>query len=456
MFSILKKLFARDARRAPARRRLSVEALESRWCPAAGSFTWTGAGGDGKWTTVPNWSGGRAFDWPGNQQFSYDSVTFDATSNATCTLDDMPFEALASFTQTSGHTGTVAIDHYLKVGATGGTGLSLSGGTLTVATGEMLTLAEPGITHIWNGGVIAGAGLVNVYNSTLEIDCDAHSLAASLALSPNGANGSFLKLKDGMTDNLTLNGSANTIEVGNHCNLHLDANLSAADAITRGGIVGGNSHPLTIDAGGGLIRGLTNVGGSVLVSVPVINSGIVIVHQKGTATEQDRLVVRGDYNGYSIITSSGGKVTVTQNSRLDTDTGMYFGGTADLEVFNGCTIDSDVDFSGGTLHVKRDSTYTTQNNTTVSFVGDVTLSATSKIQSTWYTAGGVYGYLDQISISGSVVLAGELEMLGTTPANTWMAVITAATISGDFSTFTWVGGTLLHQKYGTSGYMVKH
>lgn len=263
-----------------------------------GTIRWTGAAGDGQWTTATNWNTGKipaatddvCIDTP----FASTTVTFansqqsvhSVVSAANLTISTTTAQATLALTANSSFLNAVTL--------TGGTSLNLNALNATAAINGLLTVNGP--STLGGGGIsstILANGGISLNNGTLGL--------ASLTLTNNGsaviASGATLQLQNAVTFNnaagatLTLNGSISQTTAGlvnNNGTLNIASNSTIATPINNTGTVrvsgnttfggvytqtGGvlvlgaaitNSSPLNIN--GGTVTGSGVISGSVNVS----------------------------------------------------------------------------------------------------------------------------------------------------------------------------------------------
>jgi len=159
--------------------------------------TWTHAAGN-NWNAVGNWDGGATIPQIG------DSVTFDATSAASCTVD-VATAALIGFTVTTGYTGIITVDNAIDTddldvdfggaGAWAGAAAIVltPGGDISITSDQALpalTISPTAAAVVTFGGDIAvtGATIVNT-NATVALGATAPTFTGAVTINSGGTIG---------------------------------------------------------------------------------------------------------------------------------------------------------------------------------------------------------------------------------------------------------------------------
>src|SRR4029079_11007527 len=102
--------------------------LYVRWALGA-TATWTNGGGDGKWSTCANWSGGTG---TGGCPGSNDVATFNGTSSADANVDTAV--SVGGISITGAYGGSITVSASVTIGSTGFSqaGGSWNGGSQTM------------------------------------------------------------------------------------------------------------------------------------------------------------------------------------------------------------------------------------------------------------------------------------------------------------------------------------
>src|SRR3990167_1414557 len=156
--------------------------------------TWTHAAGN-NWNAVGNWDGGASIPATG------DSVTFDATSTASCTVD-VATAALIGFTITTGYTGTITVDNAIDTddldvdfggaGTWAGTAAIVltPGGDVSITSDQALpalTISPTAAAIVTFGGniIVTGATIVNT-NATVALGATAPTFTGTVTINSGG------------------------------------------------------------------------------------------------------------------------------------------------------------------------------------------------------------------------------------------------------------------------------
>ena len=159
--------------------------------------TWTHGAGN-NWNAIGNWDGGLTIPQTG------DSVTFDATSVASCTVD-VATNALIGLTVTTGYTGTITVSNAIDTddldvdfggaGTWAGTAAIVltPGGDISITSDQALpalTISPTAAAIVTFGGDIAitGAFIVNT-NATVALGATAPTFTGDVTINSGGTIG---------------------------------------------------------------------------------------------------------------------------------------------------------------------------------------------------------------------------------------------------------------------------
>jgi hypothetical protein len=443
-------------------RPLRLECLEIRITPA--TATWNGPA-NGDWKTPANWSWSDntyANNYPGDTFGRADDVKFDNTSVKNAVLDGDLGAYLNSLKLTNLYTGNVTLNGNVDVGGNGG--FVQGNGTATIGAGKTLELDKTSLYHSWDGGLIAGAGTLKVYDTVLFVDASASSLGANLVIggTVSGGGGTVWIGTPSfpMNGNLALSGDGNTISVQANGTLSMRQDLAAVDANLKGGITGGSSHVITVSAGGVMSRGKSDKtsGGSVLVDVPVQIDGGTFQLYEADATKQKDVIkfssafVSGPNGGYDVaLTNSYSTFIQAVHTDVIATHGVVVNALlatyqVSLNANSGAAGQSligNLTFLYGGFLKLLDAV----NGTTGTFgiTGNLILAGNTDVNLNWNATSA-----DVISVTGTATLAGYLNVSGVGPAQaTSETIISATNVVGSFGIYTWTGGN------GTiSGYLI--
>jgi hypothetical protein len=329
---------------------LNVEALEDRNCPAGvwewssplfANTDWSNPGG-GNW--LLNGNAVAAGDYPGMQGSFEDVVVFNnaLTSN---TVLDVSINAIKSLQVTNWFLHTLTLDNSLTV--VGGTGRFELTSSASIVIGDNNTLslidlgpaAGPPVNR-WTAGTIRGAAssTFEVTGSNLEVSGAPSGLGTTLIVQEQPGQNLGHVILVNMTNNLSLTGEANYIDVRNNGFLELKQQIGVGQQPdTVGGIALAPAHTGTlaihVASGGELERkGPPAPGGpdnQVSVAGSIHNSGGMVEVSLGAMlniTGQD-----GTGDSYWQHNSEDARLEIDQSSRI-TAVGTYRIDTGTVEL----------------------------------------------------------------------------------------------------------------------------
>ena len=372
--------------------RFAVEALESRTLLAA--VSWTGAAGDGQWTTPGNWSSNPALPGPG------DDVTINVTGNPTITLGSGT-QSIHSLTSadpiTVSFPGTLAVATTVQLSANltlaGGT---LLGGTYAASAGASLITASTstlnGVTldapfllpvnglHILNGLTLnstltlsasAGAFVIAEFDGTQTLSGTGQVIFAGAgnydSLDPN-ENGSTSPVTLTIGSGITIQGAAGATAIG-----ELEPNDGAQDLVVNQGTIDANVSGQVLQLGADIFNNQGTaeatasravldieppqfIGSTALPIEPWTNSGTLAV-SPGATIELDGsmttagLGLQGFHNTGGTVDLIGSLNNAGATLALNAATGSWN--------LDGCTI------TGGTLAASAGAAFFATNNSTI-------------------------------------------------------------------------------------------
>lgn len=247
-----------------------------------------------------------------------------------------------------------------------------------------------------------------------------------------------------MDGNLDLTGVITVQEYGI---LNLQQDVAAADAFTKGGIVGGACSSIIVSSGGSMARGFSNgTGGSVLVDVPVEIAGTFELYKAGSQSLKNVIKFGtafegGDNHGYAVALTADSSLFIQDRSTdVIAEGGVLVSGSdATYQVTvdgSGQSLTGNLIFTNGGFLKLLNATSATG---TFDVDGDLTLSVTTETYMNWNTTDA-----DLISVSGTATLAGWLKMSGVgPPQNTNRRVFFSFSydVVGTFNALGWPGGS---------------
>jgi hypothetical protein len=382
-----------------------------------------------------------------------DVVSFNTPGSGPATLN-VPINPLAGLGITNWRD-TLTLDDSVTVTGTNGNFALTDPSTITLGNNVSLNLQNL-LTSYWSMGTIndsgAGTSALNVLGTVLQISGTPGSLGTNLNISQSPTGGNGLVMLGNMTNNLTLNGANNTINVGNDGMLKLYQTINTAGNQNRqGGIDTGNrANPLAVQvSSGGILEraggtGTPGVPNQVMIGGVVYNTGGEVAVDGGGPMLN---ITRQDANGYSywqntgasamLQIDSGGNINAAGTYQIDS-------GMLTFQVPSGGSAD---ELDGAGLNFGNTNP-TALNFTdsvpgtpgTVEVQGSVALAANTTTSMNFSIAKGTS---DQLSVlGGTLAVAGNLDLAGDkTDPELPLAFFAAPggndpTITGDFASIT--------------------
>jgi hypothetical protein len=314
--------------------------------------------------------------------------------------------------------------------------------------------ATTGGSHVWAGGGIAHGGTLKVYDSVLVVRGSAGSLGPNLVIGGATGKGGKVVLGDvgaPMGGNFALSGYRNTISVQANGTLGLSQDVAAKYAFLKGGITGGENHPITISRGGRMERGSPHktAGGSVQVDAPVlIDGGTFQIYEAAPAKEKDAVSFRSAFDRRSAHAGCGVALLGDSSKFIQaahTDVTAWHG----VRVSRGATYQASLNpkvgaagqslignltfVDGGCLTLLDEAPGTTG---AFGITGDLTLADNTEVRLNWTAFGA-----DLINVTGVARLAGRLNVSGLGPMNQGSdrKVLSASKVANSFSSSRWTG-----------------
>ncbi|MEW5759012.1 MAG: autotransporter-associated beta strand repeat-containing protein, partial [Candidatus Omnitrophota bacterium] len=411
--------------------------------------TWTNGSGDGKWSTVGNWSG-----LGGAQPGAGDDVVFNGTSNTASNVDVDFAGTVGSIALNSGYTQTVTLQRTLATStASGRTGnVTINSGIISQGVNDF-TIA--GALSVGGGTLNISSALTNITGAlTLTSGTISGTTGTITAASYAVQSGTISAILAGAGITLTKS-TAGTVTLS-AANTYTGLTTVSAGSLTYGidnaiasGDVTVNSGTLNLAGYSDTIGALTEDSGTITISTGTLTLGGALTMTKGSisSTGAGKIVLGSDV----IVNGSNGGATISSNVELTADCTFNVGwamGTYGLTVSGVVSGNFGIIKSGsGYLYISGANTYT--GLTTLS-AGAISISNAAALGTGDNGTVVNAGYL---ALSGGITIAAEALTLNDGGAtygslyssgnNAWQGAITlgsASRINSDGGTLTLSGG----------------